>query len=113
MIHIQLIDIGLQLSYYRHMPNRETARKRTLLHESNMPAGTNKEYNAQKDTPPIAAMLAKCSIDATELSSLGVVPGKWSDDRGRGPGAAGSRRRGALHWRHTPPERRATSDATV
>lgn len=51
------------------MPNRETARKRTLLHESNMPAGTNKEDNTQKDTPPIAAALAKCSIDATELSA--------------------------------------------
>ena len=34
-----------------------------------MPAGTNKEDNTQKDTPPIAAALAKCSIDATELSA--------------------------------------------
>ena len=51
------------------MPNGETVRKRTLLHESNMPADTNKEYNAQKDTPPIAAALAKCSIDTTELSA--------------------------------------------
>lgn len=34
-----------------------------------MPADTNKEDNKQKDTPPIAAALAKCSIDATELSS--------------------------------------------
>ena len=51
------------------MPNRETVRKRTLLHESNMPADTNKEDNMQKDIPPIAAALAKCSIDTTELSS--------------------------------------------
>lgn len=69
MVHIQLIDIGLQLSYYCHMPNRETVRKRTLLHESNTPADTNKEDNTQKDPPPIAAALAKCSIDATELSA--------------------------------------------
>lgn len=68
MVHIQ-IDIGLQLSYYCHMPNGETVRKRTLLHESNMPADTNKEDNKQKDAPPIAAALAKCSIDATELSA--------------------------------------------
>ena len=34
-----------------------------------MPADTNKEDNTQKDAPPIAAALAKCSIDATELSS--------------------------------------------
>lgn len=69
MVHIQLIDIGLQLSYYCHMPNGETVRKRTLLHESNTPADTNKEGNTRKDAPPIAAVLAKCSIDATELSA--------------------------------------------
>ena len=34
-----------------------------------MPADTNKEDNTQKDIPPIAAALAKCSIDATELSA--------------------------------------------
>lgn len=34
-----------------------------------MPADTNKEDNKQKDAPPIAAALAKCSIDATELSA--------------------------------------------
>lgn len=51
------------------MPNRETVRKRTLLDESNTPADTNKEGNTRKDAPPIAAVLAKCSIDATELSA--------------------------------------------
>lgn len=34
-----------------------------------MPADTNKEDNTQKDIPPTAAVLAKCSIDATELSA--------------------------------------------